>query len=386
MKLHEVTRDASPLASGRVRLTGHYSFGPLGEQHETLWFDVPVEQESFLSTTGNPWLACLLPMAVTLGEPLEICLPVDRSLRETVVGLMHAWRTGYPWRDYQMIEIEADLLEPSHGSNGQRTLSFFTGGVDSFFTVLRHQPDGDAINRVQIDDLLTVWGFDIPLADGDAFERLVGRNQEIAAVLGHGVVTIATNLRESAWQLTHWGEVGQGAGLAGLALALEHGYSKVLVPSSVGYNLMLPYGTHPFLDQLLSTTTLRIEDDAASFTRQQKLEALTGSSLAMSNLRVCWEGKNDRNCGSCEKCLRTMAALELCDSRHLTSTFPTGAWSVDALASTKLRNRSSAWSRKTLAANAKMLGHRPIERAARKSARRFAVRCFISELLRGGRR
>lgn len=386
MRLQEVSLDESPLGKGRIRLTGKYCFGTGGRERDQLWFDVPPHLADALSTSGNPWLACLLPMAVSLNEPLELCRPIDAGLHEGAVALMQTWSGCYPAASYRRVPIVADILPPSPPLPGGKTVQFFTGGIDSFFTLLRHAPDGGAIDRRHIDELLTIWGLDIPLDAPEAFTRVAARIASVAESAGLSSAVMATNLRESSWRVTHWGNIGQGPALAGMALALERRYRHALLPASVTYSVYLPYGTHPLFDPLLSTSGMRFEDDGAQWTRREKLAQIMSSDLAMTQLRVCWEGRSDANCGRCEKCLRTIAMLEMLGARERAVTFPPDAWSLRALGELRLRNDTACWSMADLARQAAAAGHPAIAAAARKAVSRYQRRRSIGRLLRRLRR
>lgn len=382
MELFDVALDQSPLGAGRVRLTGSYRFGKGGGSTEQLWFDVPAHLGADLSTSGNPWLACLLPMAVTLNESLTLCRPVDAALHEGAVALMQTWSGCYPARGYRRVELDCDLLPTLPALPGAKLVQFFTGGVDSFFTLLRHAPDGDAVDRRSIDELLTIWGFDIPLTASAAFDRVAARVASIGALSGQSAAVMATNIRESAWRMTHWGEIGQGPVMAGMALALERRYRHALLPASVSYDVYLPYGTHPLFDPLLSTAGLRFEDDGGQWTRTEKLAWVVRSALAMKELRVCWAGQSDTNCGRCEKCLRTLAMLEILGARDRAVTFPADSWSVSALGDLRLRNATACWSMEELARHAAATGHHQIAAAARRAVTRFRRRVILGRAAR----
>ena len=96
MKLTGVDVARSAFGRDRVRLTGTIAYATPGLATEQIWFDAPGECADALSRTGNPWLACLLPLAVTLREPLELCSPVDPVLREGAEAVMEVWRGWYP--------------------------------------------------------------------------------------------------------------------------------------------------------------------------------------------------------------------------------------------------------------------------------------------------
>src|SRR5665213_2195154 len=77
---------------GFHRLSGEVTYDD--GTSDTYYFDAPESYE--LSESGNPWVACLLPLAVTIGEDLEIPLPIDPALVEGARGLTRLWKSWYP--------------------------------------------------------------------------------------------------------------------------------------------------------------------------------------------------------------------------------------------------------------------------------------------------
>lgn len=373
MRLLRVVSESSPWGPERARLTGDIEYRDPARPAERIWFDVPLECADGLSESGDPWLACLLPLAVTLREPLELCRPVDPGLRDGAEAIMQVWQGWYPGV-YEPIAIDADLLAPGIPDPQACTAAMFSAGLDSFHTLLRHEPGGDALHRVQIDDLLTIWGFDVPIAARDVFDRLRARVTRIADHFGKHVVTVATNLRESGWNVTNWGKLSQAPALAAVALSLERRYRRVLIPSSVTYRSRNPWGTHPLVDPLLSTTRTDIRNDGALASRFMKIGTVARSDLAMQHLRVCWIGRSDTNCGRCEKCLRTLTGFELLGLRDRCVTFPAEAWSTDALATLHLRQDLDRTRMERLRELAAAHSRADITRAIDRCIRRYDVR------------
>src|SRR5260221_12069170 len=139
MRLARVELERSPRRSGLTRLAGEIVYDAPGRPREWIWFDVADAVAGDLSETGNPWLALLLPLAVTLREPLSLCRPVDPALREGVEALMEVWRGWYPGVA-EPIPVEAEGLPAGTPDLAPRTGSFFSGGVDSFFHPPRPPP------------------------------------------------------------------------------------------------------------------------------------------------------------------------------------------------------------------------------------------------------
>lgn len=309
MELKQVSIVRSPDCQDRVRLCGEVSYDQKSAVPEVYWLEVSEKYAEHLSESGNPWLACLLPLAVTLGEPLRISMPIDRVLFENAQELMQIWKCWYP--HLHIIPIETYVFDAARQAELGRTAAFFSGGVDSFFTVLRHTNGLDAVRKVHIDDLICLRGFDVPLKNGEAFRRMREILSGVASDLGTELIDVAMNLRETTWAGTDWARLSHGCALASVALALENLYKQVLIPASDGLRFMEPWGSHPLTDRLLSSGMLRIVHDGAQYSRIQKIKYCAQSPFVLRALRVCWKSENDENCCACYKCYEAMLALEL---------------------------------------------------------------------------
>ncbi|MGH7146334.1 MAG: hypothetical protein ACREIJ_00320 [Nitrospiraceae bacterium] len=309
MELTRVWIEQAPACADRVRLCGQVAYDRQSIKPEVYWFDVSEKYAEYLSQSVNPWLACLLPLAVTLGEPLRICAPVDRILFENVHELMHIWKCWYP--NLHVIPVEAETIENNREEAPAKTAAFFSGGVDSFFTVLRHDNGSEFPRKSHVDELLCVWGLDVPLNNAEAFKRLKEVLSRAASDLGKVLVDVATNIRETEWRRTDWAHLSYNCALTSVALTLEPRYRQVLIASSNDYRELSPWGSHVLTDPLLSTKSLRIVHDGPAYSRLSKTEYVAKSEVALRSLRVCWRLGNDENCRACEKCYRTMLTLEL---------------------------------------------------------------------------
>lgn len=297
------------MGGGRVRLVGEVRYDGQGSKAEKFWFDLPSRFEDSISESGNPWLVCLLPLAAQRGEALRLARPVDRQLMDNAHRLMKIWRGWYP--GMHEVSIEADLLPDVPGAVEGRTGAFFSGGVDSFFTVLQCARSRDAPGTLKIDDLITVWGFDIPLTDKAAFERMKRSLGEAAQSLGTGLIDVATNLRATSLHACSWPGLLHGAALASVGLVLEPYFRKLLIAATDDFSDTTPWGSHPLVDPLFSTSHTEVVLHGAKVSRIQKLETIARSEAALRALRVCWRSGDDHNCGKCAKCYCTMLHLHL---------------------------------------------------------------------------
>ncbi len=367
MEVQEI--HVAPSAPGRVRLTGAVRYDSRPSATETYWFEVPERFASDLASSGNPWLVCLAPVAATLHEPLRIGLPVDRLLAHNIRELLHIWSHWYP--ALRAVPLELEVSDPVGNGEPRRTGAFFSGGVDSFYTVLHHRKYADA--AVSVDDLILVQGFDYPLEHAEAFERHRRRMELAAAELDMDLVVVSTNLRETRFREASWSDLCHISALCGVGLALERRYRYLLVGSTSPYGELTPYGSHPLTDVLNSTAATKILHDGAEATRLDKMQYLAGSDLALRFLHVCFREISDRNCGRCRKCTLTWLGLWLCGAGDRAATFPAGAPDLRQVRRILMTTGGQRRSLRRLQALAARQGRRDIVRAIRGALRRSTV-------------
>ncbi len=324
MRVENIRIQPAP-APDRVRLSADVVYESQPGIKEEYWYEVDRNLAQGLSTWGSPWLAALLPLAMTIRERLYLSMPGDPHLLRQAHEIMRIWADWYP--GLPTVPIEADAQAPS-GAGGNRTGAFFSGGVDSFFTALRSHKSRSKPQDGVIDDLITIWGFDISLENPTAFEQVRRALARAASDLGKDFVSVSTNLRTRRWAVTDWSKLSHGAALASVALVLEPLYRKILVPSSMTHHRLKPWGSHPLIDPLFSTSNLRIVYDGIAYDRVMKLQALVDCDVAMRTLRVCWHSETGSKCGRCEKCYRNMLILYLLGSLDRCKTFDVQAFNV----------------------------------------------------------
>jgi hypothetical protein len=136
-------------------------------------------------------------------------------------------------------------------------------------------------------------------------------------------VIAETNLHDLAQRLFGDPEDFVAPGVAFVAHALAGGLASALVPSTDSYATIEPAGTSPLLDPLFSTERVRVDHDALTHSRTQKLAWLARERPDLvEHLRVCYPENEAGNCGRCGKCLLTMAGLQAVGALRLASEFP----------------------------------------------------------------
>jgi hypothetical protein len=134
-------------------------------------------------------------------------------------------------------------------------------------------------------------------------------------------VTARTNVQSFVprrdWGLFHGGAV------IGSALALGGGVRRFYVPASHTEGRLIPWGSGPRIDPLLSTGTLEVVHDGVQATRLIKTAAIGGWPPTFGRLRVCVSSDPALpNCCRCEKCVRTMMTLDLLGFLDRQTSFP----------------------------------------------------------------
>jgi hypothetical protein len=306
MRATNIFSVTSPISPDKIRLQADVIYQ--NNCQENFWIDYPRELGSDISLSGNPWLSLLTPLAMKLREPLSIEAPVDRIHFENNRKLIDIWKIWYPFLEKPVIDVEVKerLFENKPG----KTLSFFSAGIDSCFSLAWHNDPLLSKGQTSIEDVMIIWGFDIPLSNGKEFKRKLDRAKTIEGPYKVSVIDVATNIRETMIKDTNWGFLTHGPALAAIALGLEKRYKKVLIASTGGYGDLKYWGSHVLTDPLFANAQTEFVHDGAEYDRVEKTRSIMNSSL-MDILHVCNTSLTDQNCSRCEKCLRTMIILDI---------------------------------------------------------------------------
>ncbi|MFG3055221.1 hypothetical protein ACGFZP_30340 [Kitasatospora sp. NPDC048239] len=295
-------------ADGFLELSAQVT-GADGGAADRLWYRIPEQFADRLADTADTFLLAALFAAIRRGESLHSEGPVSASLLENLEEFQAAWAQWRPDR-YTPIALSADQEVADPDTPDDRSaIQTFSGGVDSAFTTVRHTKKSAGRASLELAAAVMVHGFDIPLTDGEAYWSLHRRSVPLLASVGVDLIPVATNFR-SLWHsdLNDW-EDAFGTGMVSVLSLFAGRYRHGLIASSEPYgSLVLPWGSNPMTDWMLSSGRLRIHHDAGGVDRSDKVDGLSRLwPQGADNLRVCWQGeRKDANCGRCEKCIRTI--------------------------------------------------------------------------------
>ena len=269
-----------------------------------LWYRVP---DSYpVARSADPFLAAALLPAMVRGEGLEVdpALTVSPKLLKNAVHLQEIFHTWNP--ALELVPIAASTARADELCSG--ALSFFSGGVDSTYTFLKHTKE--------ISHLVFIHGFDF-YDVGESYLTAVKRNSCFAETYGKTLIPVETNHFLFGYRYAMSRNLTQGSALGSVALLL--GFATAYLPSARTYNELTPLGSHPLTDPLWSNEAVDVIHDGCEARRTDKLRKIVASDAALGNLRVCFKDMNV-NCGRCTKCLRTMVPLTLLGAK--TAPFP----------------------------------------------------------------
>jgi len=263
-----------------------------------------------LATSANPFVLSMLPPAMKLGLPVRVEAPLSPQFQALQAQMQGFIPAVHPTLHTVPVEAASEHTpQPPPGRRG--VFVFFSGGVDSFYSLLMH--------RDEITHVVFVHGFDTLLAHKAVRARNVQAVRQAAAELSKGFIEVETNYRSCVDRFEKWEH--HTATIAQLAIASVLGsqFHRAYLAENFDYFRQSETTNTATVWRADGIETLQ---DGIDCKRIDKTAYIADSATAMRWLRVCWQNKAMAyNCGRCEKCLRTMIALRLAGALHRCRTF-----------------------------------------------------------------
>jgi hypothetical protein len=305
------------------------SDGPMGDgsrfQPFTLWYRFPPWCRPFLhENNGDPFLAALLVPAMIVGESLTILADVSPSTLRRLPEI----QSIYACFDNRLrpVDVETKTRSTTPNITPEAVGLFLSLGVDSFYSLLKNLRDHPADDET-ITHLISIHDFHVTYGEWNErfLPRMLENCERVARETGKTLIPVVTNLRPITRPVSNW-SLSHGGALASVALALDGFLRQITIAATTTYDQLYPWGSHPVLDPLWSTETMRVVHDGCEMNRIDKVACIAGSRLVLETLRVC----PDYNCGQCIKCLPTIIDLMLAGALDRCATLPHDV-SVDRL-------------------------------------------------------
>ena len=303
----------------RVRVSATLIWENCNRSSEEVYFETTAQYEEDLQINPNSWLLCSALVAMRYGEKrIKIDAPISPEIKD---GLTNAMKCLINWQvgDRQIIPIEAPLqTEVLFADKQPRAGALFSGGIDALAMVRDNHLNFAPNYPRRIQDGILVYG----VLEGEneqdhSFQNVVKAVTAMANDAGIELIQLYTNayahFRDLDSDFSFWRFEYHGSFLAAIAHIFVSRLSVASIASTYDFANLEPWGSHPLLDPLYSTTSLQVRHENAALSRLEKTKLVGEWDMALRQLRVCNEKESYKegnyNCGNCEKCVRTMTAF-----------------------------------------------------------------------------
>ncbi len=276
-----------------------------GAEHADVYLEFPEKYDEWTDGSYDAIVILALHHIMRQDEPCHIHTQVDTNLLEGLEEYMRIWQAWCPGV-YHCVPLLADeeVARPSRLAE-RNAISAFSGGVDANYCIYGHKNGLFGRNSLDVRAAVLLHGTDIALNQTEPFEYVFSQSKENLAALGIELVPMRTNYRSHPHNWEHCFNVIICAALRMFGGKFSHGTYATDKTCHVEQN-QLPWGENPIVDHYESTPWFAFYPAGIFAERTERCRYISQFPAALKHLRVCWQhDANGRNCGKCEKCLRT---------------------------------------------------------------------------------
>lgn len=265
-----------------------------------------------------PWICNVLPITWLTNATINVPA-IDEDFYNSIADFKQGYKEMYPQCTFSG-QVIAKKVEKNIVSDKKRVGKsgvFFSGGVDAYYTLIRHHTEKPC--------LMTIWGADISYNDNSGWQVLNEQIEQIASMLQLSSLSIHSNFRdmvnesvltETFMPLIHdnwWHGMQHGIGLIGHSAPINYlkGITRQYIAASFWPGAKLTCASWPTIDNCVRFFDCKVVHDGF-VSRQEKIKFIVKSHRQNGfpiYLHVCWENKSGKNCCQCEKCCRTIMGL-----------------------------------------------------------------------------
>jgi hypothetical protein len=299
--------------SGLARVEAHVSWEDADNPPLRVFAEVPESHAEGFWPDANAFLILAVLPAWRAGERRvhvegSLCPVLCENVRAAITTLQ-AWYAdlGTP------PAIECSTKPAALCPRGHHAVSLLSCGVDSLALLRWNKLHVPVDHPAAITGTLLITFEKTPSASSDEFCRRVrGRLTPAAAVASDAGVE-AIPVVSNAWWLVNDGyfydERWHGAVLSSAAAFFSRRFRRGYIASSSYPGDVYPWGSHPWLDPYYSSSHFQVENHGLGMSRLERTAIVADWPAGLNNVRVCQKDDPAVNCGTCEKCIRTMTAL-----------------------------------------------------------------------------
>lgn len=264
-----------------------------------------------------PFLANVMPVAWVYDAVVE-AEECDSDFYDSLDGIKKGYADMYPMLDWKgSLQVKNVKLCNNRAKEG--SIAFFSGGVDSYDTLIRHKDEKPV--------LMSIWGADIATDDEVGFKQVENLLKQTAEEYHADWITVKSGFRDflnydvlgAKIQISKdnwWHGFQHGIGIITHSAPIAYLQQKKMIYLAASLTLadkgIVTCASDPTIDNAMQFCGCNVWHDGYDVTRQQKIQKLVSYAKEEKRnitLRVCWEAPGGKNCCQCEKCFRTMLGI-----------------------------------------------------------------------------
>lgn len=272
-----------------------------------------------------PFVANIMPICFIFNIDL-IGNDIDKSFFDSISKYRTAYQKMIP-----SINMGGNFAFSKFTENNyspKKSCLMYSGGIDATNSLCNNISD--------IDDCISVWGADIKYNNNQGWKTAISSIQRIVSCFNKKLIIIKSNFREILNQSlldikirsindNWWHAVQHGIALLGQVapLAFLNEYKIIYIASSFTKEYHPICASDPTTDTCFNVGNTITIHDGYEFNRSQKIKnifcCMNKYNIDKLPLHVCWESDTGKNCGKCEKCIRSYlnCISEKCDPMRL---------------------------------------------------------------------
>ena len=247
-----------------------------------------------------------LPIAMRSNADLTIDGCGSAKTIENALKMSQIWETWMPLRFNSVNVNFSQLCDDDEHKLASDNLCFYSGGVDSTYSLIKRQQQG------KVQSLLTIHGMDYRYDDEKRFLELVKKTKCFSEKYGSENIFIKTNVYKEYDKYkinTRTSHVSHIFSLTGSAFIFSEHFSSITIAADYRIDqqfVVHPWGSNSATNRLFSDGSTLLETDGDDVTRSDKMPLLLTSQEALKSLSFCVDySQRPNNCGQCAKCMRT---------------------------------------------------------------------------------
>lgn len=294
----------------KARLQAEYQ---MGEIKNTLWYEVNQKYHNYFTTDRlDAFVVGLLFLGIKNKQDIYAQFPMSSKLFYTINKYLLPYLLEL--NDCPPISLKCDKLISAPMKNKGAVGTGLSCGVDSFSTIYDHM-GRDVPKEYEITHL-TFFNVGSHGSHGgkkanELFYKRLTRVKECAKELEKELIVVNSNLTEIL-KLPH----AESNTLKDLSAVLSlqklfkaYYYSSAVSIKNFELNRYHLSRSDIFNLTMLSSESLHFYSTCSLKTRVEKTKMIADEKIVQKYLNVCI--REDKNCGKCSKCLRTLFTLEI---------------------------------------------------------------------------